>query len=309
MKKCAIIYNPESGKYTGKNNLDNITKELQLNNYVVFMCPTKKEKDAISIVENLNDDIDLVICAGGDGTLNEGINGNLKRKKKLLIAQMPVGTTNDVGNMYGFTKDINENIKLLLNGTIKNVDTCLINECPFVYVACIGSFVDASYNTPRELKKKYGRLGYIFNVIHEFRNEEIKTFNLTFEINGEKKSGNYSFIFITNTTRMGGINNIYNDIKLDDGLFEVALCKANSKKEIIKIGTKLLNTNFNKVKDIEYYKTDNIKITFKDIPPSWIIDGEEYKHNKKTFNFKITKEIKMLLPNKNIESLFINNEE
>lgn len=304
MKKVAIVYNPESGKYKGKNNLDNVINILKEENYDVIMCPTKKSKDAINIVKNLDDDIDLVICAGGDGTLNEGITGNLKRNKKLMISQLPVGTTNDVGVMYGYSKDIKSNIKALINGIEKNIDVCYINKNPFVYVSCIGSFVDASYNTPRELKKKYGRLGYIFNIIHEFTSEEVKTFDLTFEIDGIKKTGKYSFIFVTNTNRMGGINNIYEDVKLDDNLFEVALCKANTKKDIIRIGTKLLNTTFDKVEEIEYYKTDNLKVIFKSVPPSWIIDGEEYKHNNKIFEFKINKEINMLVPKKNIKKLF-----
>ena len=173
MKKCAIVYNPESGRDIDKKNINKLPAILEENGYDTLMCPTKKAKDAIDIVENLSGDIDLVICAGGDGTLNEGITGNLKRKKKLLISQIPVGTVNDVGTMYGYTKNMIVNANMLLNGEVKNVDVCLINNNPFVYVACVGSYVDVSYNTPRKLKKKYGRLGYLFNALHEFTSNKI----------------------------------------------------------------------------------------------------------------------------------------
>lgn len=309
MKKCAIVYNPESGRPIDKKNINKIPDLLKANGYETIMCPTKEAKDAIRIVRELPDDIGLVICAGGDGTLNEGITGNLQRKNKLLIAQMPVGTVNDVGTMYGFTKNVMINTQMLINGTKKNVDVCMINNAPFVYVACIGSYVDVSYNTPRDLKKKYGRLGYLFNALQEFNFEEIKLFDLEYEIDGKTISGTYSFIFVTNTSRMGGFDNIYSDVKLDDNMFEVVLCKAKTKTELLLIGSKILTSEIKTMNEVEYYRTNNFKVKFKDIPPSWVIDGEEYKHQTKTFNFTINKEINMLVPKKNIMKLFESTEE
>lgn len=308
MKTCALIYNPESGLTKQKKDIKLLPSLLEENGYEVLVCPTKKAKDPIDIVKKLPNNIDLVICAGGDGTLNEGVTGNLKRKNKLLISQIPVGTVNDVGSMYGYTKSIKENVKLLLSGKKKNVDVCLINGSPFVYVACIGSYVDASYNTPRNIKKKYGRLGYLFNALHEFNTEEIKQFDLTYEVDGKVKEGTYSFIFITNTSRMGGFTNIYKDIKLDDNMFEVVLCTAKKKTDLIRIGSKVLTSKIKNMKGVEYFKTNNFKVTFKNTPPSWVIDGEEYLHNTKTFNFSVNKEMYMLVPSKNLKKLFIEEE-
>ena len=308
MKKCAVIYNPESGRQIDKKNILSLPKILSEYNVEATLCPTKGPKDAIRIVRNLKDDTDFVIACGGDGTLNEGVNGDLLRKNKLLISQLPIGTVNDVATMYGYTKNINDNVNKLMNGSVKNVDTCLINNYAFVYVACIGSFVDVSYNTPRSLKKKYGRVGYLVNALHEFNNEEIKEFDIEFEVDGQKKQGTYSFIFITNTSRMGGFDNIYKDVKLDDNKFEVALCQAKTKADLLLIGSKILTTDMKKVKEIEYYKTDNFKIKFKKTPPSWVIDGEEFKHRTKEFNFTINKDINMIVPERNLKKLFKNYE-
>ncbi len=304
MRKCAVVYNPESGREVDKRNKASLPKYLAEYDMDVTMCPTKGPKDAIKIVKKLPDDIDLVIACGGDGTLNEGINGNLLREKKLLISQLPIGTVNDVASMYGYSKNIKENINKLMHGTVKNVDTCLINNYGFVYVACIGSYVDVSYNTPRNLKKKYGRLGYLFNAILEFNNEEIKQFDIEFEVDGKRKEGTYSFIFITNTSRMGGFNNLYTDVKLDDNMFEVVLCDVKSKADLLLIGSKILTSEIKKVKEIEYYRTDNFKIKFKKTPPSWVIDGEEFKHRTKEFTFTINKDINMLVPGRNLKKLF-----
>lgn len=308
MKKCAIIYNPESGKPKDKKDIVSLPSLLTANDYETILCPTKGPKDATNIIKNLSDDTDLVICCGGDGTLNEGVTGNLLRDKKILMAHIPVGTVNDVGSMYGFTKNMMVNAQMLINGSVKNIDVCLINEKPFVYVACIGSYVDVSYNTPRELKKKYGRLGYFFNALNELKGS-VKLFDIEYEINGVKKDGTYSFIFVTNTSRMGGFNNIYSDIKLDDDMFEVILVSAKTKPELIKIASIILTSQVKNMPGVEYYKTNNFKVKFKNVPPSWVIDGEEYKHKTNEFNFTINKEVYMLLPKKNIVKLFKEMEE
>ena len=285
MKKCVIIYNPESGRPVDKKNLKELPEIMKVNGYETVMCPTKAAKDATRIVSELEDDVDLVICAGGDGTLNEGITGNLMRKNKLVMAQLPVGTMNDVGTMYGYTKNMIVNAQMLLSGTEKNVDVCMINDVPFVYVACLGSYVDVSYNTPRKYKKKYGRLAYIFNAIHEFTGK-VKLFDLEYEIDGIKKSGIYSFLFITNTSRMGGISHIYNDVKLDD-MFEVLMITAKTKVELIALATRILAGEVKNMPGLEYYKTNNLVVRFKDVPNSWVLDGEEYKHDTKEFKFSI----------------------
>ena len=95
---------------------------------------------------------------GGDGTFNEVMDGNLKRQNRLILSHIPVGTTNDVGVMFGYGKNIKQNLKYLLNGVVKGIDVCLINNKPFVYVAGFGKFMQISYDTPRELKKKLGKI-------------------------------------------------------------------------------------------------------------------------------------------------------
>ena len=308
MKKCAFIYNPESGKTNSKKDIDKILELLELNGYTTLLCPTEYKGHAIKIVEEL-EDVDLLISCGGDGTLNEVVTGNVHRKNKLLLGHLPTGTTNDVGAMFGYTKNLITNLQLLLKGVAKNIDVCLINNQPFVYVACIGNYVDIAYNTPRSLKKKFGRLGYIINAINELK-RNIKKYKLTYEVDGKVYSGEYPFIFVSNTSRIGGFNNIYDDVKLDDNMFEVVLIDVFSKPQLAMTMTSVLTSDINKVKGVTYFKTNNFSIIFDEIPnESWCIDGEEMKHSSKSFKFTISKEMNMLVPRKNIVKLFKNIEE
>jgi len=303
LKKCVLIYNPESGKKRKKLKIELTEKTLNQYGYDVTFIKTLKAGDCMNIVANL-EHVDLVIVAGGDGTLNEAISGNLMRKDKLLISHLPIGTVTDVGRLYGFTKKITKDLNLMLNGVSKNIDVCLINNKPFIYVACFGNFTNISYDTPRRLKKKFGRFGYILYALKSIK-EKIKQYNIQYEIDGIEYNGEFSFIFITNTSRVGGVNNIYQDVLLDDNMFEVAFCSVKNKKDLIKTFYNIKTKDINNISNIKYYRTNNVKIIFDNVPnASWCIDGEELKHNNQEFIFSVDKSSNMLIPKVNIKKLF-----
>lgn len=304
MKKCVIIMNPESGKIKNLDSKKDFYDILRKHGYDAEIKYTKKKKDATEIVKSLEDDTDLVISAGGDGTLNEVVSGNMERKKRLVLANLPMGTTNDVANMYGYTKSYMKNLELLLKGVKKKVDVCYINESPFVYVACLGDYIDTTYNTPRNLKKKYGKLAYVLYGLKQLRNK-INMYDIKYKIDGKKHSGKFSFIFITNSSRVAGVDDIYYDIKLDDNMFEVALASPKTKAEILKLLVLVTTKDVKDVPGITYYQTNDLEIEFLNGPKtSWCIDGEEYKSDSKVFKFKVDKSTKMLMPRENVKRLF-----
>lgn len=302
MLKCVVIYNPNSGKLTNRNEIKRLYKLLENYGYDTQIIYTEYKGHAKELVKKM-DDVDLLLCAGGDGTLNEVISGNIERHKPILLGHLPLGSVNDVAHMYGMTNNTIKNTLMLLNGTRKNIDVCLINDNPFVYVACIGAWVDISYATPRKLKEKYGKLAYVMYGIKQL-NQHLQFYKVKYTVNGETHEDEFSFMFITNSNRVGGVNNIYNDVKLDDNKFEVLLCNIKNKWDIIRAVHYLKRRELNNIPVFKYYKTDNIKFEFDEVPPSWCIDGDELLHNDKKFEIKINKDNYMLLPTKNIGKLF-----
>lgn len=303
-KVCTIIYNPQSGKLKNKESLEDLYNIITEYNYHINIIYTKAKGDAIRIMEELAP-VDLVICAGGDGTLNECITGNIRRSKPLLLSTLPLGTTNDVGSMLGYTKNYCHNLRLLLEGKRKNIDVCTINGKPFIYSACIGNYVDVAYMTPRFYKSKFGHLGYIIYGIRKIF-DKIKFYNIEYKIDGKSYAGKYSFVFITNTNHIAGVKDIYKDIKLDDDCFEVVFCKMRTRKELIKALIEMKTKGIPNISDIEFYQTNNLEITFKKKHKySWCVDGEEFKSNNQKFIFQINKNMDMLIPKKNIDKLFI----
>lgn len=305
--KCVIIYNPNSGKLTNRNSMNKIFRLFENYNYETELIYTEYAGHAREITRKLKD-VDLLVCAGGDGTLNEVIAGNIERKEKILLGHLPLGSVNDVAHMYGMTSNTHKNVLMLLNGTIKNIDVCTINKSPFVYVACLGAFVDISYATPRKLKEKYGRLAYAIYAMQQLK-QKLKFFNIKYTVDGEVKEGRFSFIFITNSSRIGGLNDIVPDVKLDDNMFEVLLMDIKSKWDIIKYVHYITRRNINNIPGTVYFKTNNIKLEFDEVPPSWCIDGDEMEHNEKTFEIKINKDNYMLVPSKKASVLFQNQDD
>lgn len=306
MKKCVIIYNKKSGKVKPKELINTFYDVIENNGYELEVITTKKSKHAVEIMKSLDDDVDLVISAGGDGTFDEVITGNLKREKKLLVAQLPLGTTNDVGTMYGLTKNYKKDLEKILTGVKKNIDVIMINNEPFVYVAAFGNFINITFDTPKKWKEIFGRLAYILFGFTEIK-EKLRMNHIKYKVNGKSKEGDFSFIFITNSSRVGGIDDVFPDTKLDDNKFEVLLCNIHKKADILKSLLYVKNNGVYNVPGCEYYCTDKLELEFDHVPKySWGLDGEEYKEDTNKFVFTVNKDINVLIPEKNVDKLFVN---
>src|SRR5574344_607846 len=273
MKSCIVIYNPNSGHVLKDKYLKEYKAILQKYDYNPKFIGTEYHGHAKELVSHL-DPVDLVISMGGDGTFNEVVSGNLERKEPLVLAHIPVGTTNDVGVMFGYGKDLKQNLKDLLNGVVKEMDICIINGRPFVYVAGFGKFMEIPYDTPRTVKKKYGYLAYLLMGIKDYFSPT-KLYKVSYQVNGIEKTGYYSFMLISNANRIAGINNFYKDVKLDDDQFEVLFCNFRRRIDIIKTFTMLMTLDVSKVSGLEFYKTNHIEVEFENYPKkAWCIDGE-----------------------------------
>ena len=306
MKKCVVVYNSHSGhkKYDIKDIEYKFNEVLIRYGFTCLYFKSKYKGSITEIVQSLDDDVDLVISVGGDGTFNESMIGNFNRDKRLCLAHLPTGTTNDVGRMYGYKNDLLTNLKLLLEGEVKTVDVCTLNDVPFVYVAGFGKFMNVPYETSRKSKKILGYLAYIKTGVIEFFNR-IKFYKLTYEVDGVKYTGKYSMMFATNTTKVAGFNNIFTDIKLNDGKFEVLFCDITKKENLIKSMMLLATRDISNIPGFHYHKTDKVKIYNKKMKKIiWDVDGEKKVIRTKEIEIKMSK-VRLMIPNVNIDKLFV----
>lgn len=311
MKKAIFIYNPNSGKKT-KKKIKNIADFKKIEsifkkyNYEVRFIETEYAGHAKEIIKTL-DKADLVVSLGGDGTFNEIVSGNMKRKDKLLVTHVPYGTTNDIGNMFGLGKNLYKNLELLLSGEERNLDLCFVNGEPFIYVAGFGKFLNIPYETDSKLKKKIGYPAYILGGIKDFFFNQTPLYEIEYKVDGEVYHGLYSLALISNATRIAGIKNFYKNVRLNDGKFEVLFCNLKTKQEIIKSLFYFRTNDITKVPGLYCHKTDYMKITFIDrLKKPWCIDGEKLNTNNKVI-YEITtrKDLRMLVPKKILDKLFV----
>lgn len=302
MKKCVIIYNHKSGQ--AKKDYTNIIKEtIKEYGYDPIVITTKYKGHAIELV-SLVDKVDLIIAVGGDGTYNEVVTGNLKRNNPLLVGHIPIGITNDISKMYGYTKNIKKNIEMLMTGTKKEIDICTINDRPTLYTACLGKFTDAFYVNPREKRNKLGNIKYLLDNLKDELYHP-KMYELTYRVNNETHTGKYSLIIISSANKILGIDKFYQDVKLNDNQFEILFCKFKSQRDIIKNFYNLKKGKIKNLSGFEFHTSDEIEINFKDkAMKTWHIDGEECKTNQCSFNIKNTGKMETLLPKINLDKLF-----
>lgn len=272
--KLLFIYNPLAGKSKIKTWLSSIVEYFGRGNYEVVIYATKGKKDAKNIViDCLNrEDYDLVVCSGGDGTLNEVISGIMELDKKPVIGYLPSGTTNDFALNLKLPKSLPKAARVILHGEVFPCDIGLINGKYFTYTAAFGLFTDASYETPQAHKNMLGRMAYILEGIKRLPNW--KAYQMEIVCEDRVIKDNFIYGMVANSVSVGGFRGIAGkDVLLDDGLFEGIFVKMpQNVMEFQAVINDLLKGNLNS-DHIYSFPVKNLTINCEETVP-WSIDGE-----------------------------------
>lgn len=272
MKKLLFIFNPFSGKGKIKNYLSDIIYLFNKNGYEVTIQATQCKGDATGFVMKKGKRYDLVVCSGGDGTLNETVSGLMALEKRPPIGYIPAGSTNDFGSSIGLPKNMMRAAEIIIQKEIKPYDVGQFGDKYFVYVAAFGAFSDVSYMTPQQTKNLIGHQAYVLEAMKKIGT--IKPIHMSMQYDDQMIEGEYLFGMISNATSVGGIKGIvgYN-VSMNDGLFEVMLVKHPENPLEFPM---ILSNLVAKEKDPKYivtFKCSSLRI-HSDQPVSWTLDGE-----------------------------------
>lgn len=274
MKKMLFIYNPNAGKGLLKAQLSDVLDIMVKAGYELTVYPTQSYKDAYRKIVNMEKDFDMVVCSGGDGTLDEVVTGMMKRDKenRIPIGYIPTGTTNDFASSLHISRDILEAADTTVHGKPFACDVGKFNKDIFVYVAAFGLFTDVSYQTNQKLKNALGHVAYVLEGVKRLSN--IPSYHIKVTVDGKEIEDEFMIGMITNSRSVAGFRSIMGkDVKFDDGEFEVTLIK--KPKSLIglqEIITALLVENFD-TKHMYTLKAKEIILESKDEIP-WTLDGE-----------------------------------
>lgn len=272
MKKLLFVINGHSGKGQIKNKLLEIIDLMVKAGYGVQVHTTQEREDATNVVRQQAKDYDLVVCSGGDGTLDEAVTGMMQSEVKRPLGYIPAGSTNDFANSLEIPKDMVQAAQTALSGIPFSCDVGEFCGDYFIYVAAFGIFTDVSYATSQELKNVLGHVAYILEGAK--RLHTIKSYHMRVEHDGEEIEGDFLLGMITNSTSVGGFKGMTGkNVKLDDGLFEVTLI--HKPKNIIELNQIIASlTNLKDTTDlIDSFRADEVKFYAEESIP-WTLDGE-----------------------------------
>ena len=223
--KALIIINPKAGRTTEYQTAECLRKALKRHGYESHILITTAPGNAELIVSARAGRYDLILCSGGDGTLNEVVNGLKTVNCPPPISYIPSGTTNDFARGLGLSKDYRDAIDSIFTGSRQSIDAGSVNGRRFIYSATFGAFVRSSYATPQDMKNRIGRLAYLIECIREL--PSIKPYQMTItDDRGFTSCGEYAFGAISNATSIGGfLHYDHDEVDFSDGMHEVLLIR------------------------------------------------------------------------------------
>ncbi|MCM1057648.1 MAG: YegS/Rv2252/BmrU family lipid kinase [Firmicutes bacterium] len=271
-EKLLFVYNPKAGKAQIRTKLADILDIFAAKEYDITIFPTRKHDDARRMVEERAGDYDLVVCSGGDGTLDEVVTGMMQSGCRVPVGYIPAGSTNDFGGSLSLPKNMVRAAEVIVNGRDFACDIGSFNSDVFVYIAAFGLFTDVSYETKQDVKNVLGHMAYLLEGMN--RLSAIKSYPMKVTYGDRVIEDDFIFGMITNSMSVGGFKNITGkNVKLDDGVFEVTLIKRpRNPVELSSIMVSLLNRNI----DSSYmycFRTAELKLESTE-SVTWTLDGE-----------------------------------
>ena len=224
MRKLLFLVNPTAGQRRVNKFLTDIIGIFNEGGYEVTVFLTTGPGSGTRIVRDRAKDYDLVVCAGGDGTLNETITGLMEAGADCPIGYIPCGSTNDFASTLKLSMDVVQAARDIMLGRPEEYDLGKWGERYFSYIASFGAFTRVSYATPQNLKNALGHLAYVLSGIQEL--PQIRSIPMYLELDGESVEGKYIFGAVSNSTSVGGVFTLDPRlVDLRDGKFEVILVR------------------------------------------------------------------------------------
>ena len=268
-----MLTNIHSGKGVIGEQLTTIINYYNKQGFETTVYISQYPKHIKEIIQNNGDKYDNIICSGGDGSLNEAVNGLLTLKTKPIFGYIPSGSTNDFANSLGIPLNIEDSYKTAIHGKPFNLDIGKINNKYFTYVAGFGLFTNISYETPQNFKNILGYQAYLLEGIKQLSNIEKYRLNITYD-NNNVIADDIIIGLVSNSNSIAGMTKIFeNYAQLNDGLFEILLVKYPKNVYVLK---NIINCIVEKSFDNELFysfKAHTINIqSQRNI--KWTIDGE-----------------------------------
>jgi diacylglycerol kinase (ATP) len=272
MKRARIIYNPTSGRELFKKHLPEVLQKLEQAGYETSAHATTGAGDATKAAKiAVERRYDIVIAAGGDGTINEVVNGLAEQDYRPKLGVIPVGTTNDFARALHIPRDIEAATDIIVKGDTIPVDIGRMNDRYFINIAGGGRLTELTYEVPSKLKTMLGQLAYYLKGIEML--PSIRATEVTIEYDGKLYEGEVMLFLVGLTNSVGGFEKLAPDASINDGLFSLLILKKTNLAEFIRIASSAIRGEHINDPHVIYTKANRIKVYSKE-KVQLNIDGE-----------------------------------
>lgn len=239
---------------------------------MVLTHMTAGRGDCTVAVERYAKDVDLIVCAGGDGTFNEAVTGLLRSGCDIPIGYLPCGSTNDFASSLNLSTNLKQAARDILEGQPVTVDVGSFQDRYFTYVASFGAFTKASYATPQNVKNALGHMAYLLEGIQEL--SQIRRTHVRIKLENRTIEDDFLFGAVSNSTSVGGILTLSPKlVDMQDGKFELLLVRAPRDAMEVAECIRALRTQKYNCAMITFLSTEELTIEA-DPQMAWTLDGE-----------------------------------
>ncbi|MBY8910595.1 diacylglycerol kinase [Salinicoccus roseus] len=272
MKTARIIYNPTSGREAFKESLAEVLERLEVGGYITSTHATTCAGDATQAAAKACDlGFDLIVAAGGDGTVNEVVNGMAAYDERPALGIIPMGTVNDFAKALHIPPTIDEAVEMIVSGRSARIDIGRMNSKYFINIAGGGKITEVSYEAPSKLKSIIGPLAYYVKGIEML--PKIRSTNVKIEYDDNVFEGKVMLFMLGLTNSIGGFEKLVPDARLNDGKFTLIIVEEAGLAEIGHIMTLATRGEHLKHPKVHFFKAEEVDISsFEEVHLN--LDGE-----------------------------------
>jgi diacylglycerol kinase (ATP) len=267
-----LIYNPTSGREEMRKRLPEVLAKLERGGLETSTHATIGEGDAtLAAAEAIERGFDLIIAAGGDGTLYEVINGMAEKSHRPPLGILPVGTTNDFARALAIPRNLEAACDLIVKQFTRDIDVGKVNNRYFINIAGGGSMTELTYEVPSKLKTMLGQLAYYMKGLEKL--PRLRPIELLLKSDEMELHEEVMMFLITNSNSVGGFEKLAPDASLNDGLFDVLVLKKTNLAEFIRLTTLALRGEHLYDPNVIYFQTRHLEVS----SPDYVqlnLDGE-----------------------------------
>ncbi len=267
--KILLIGNPISSGGNAKKRIKELAALLDSRGHETTTYLTQYAGDGKKHMSKLKRDIDRIVVVGGDGTLNEIING-IPGNFSIPLLQLPTGNANLFGTDLCLPQTVEGAADLVEGGKIIMADIASMNDTKFIMVAGFGFDANVTEEVKKHRKGQVNNLSYIMPVFRSFKKSSALSFTVTID---EKTVANGAMVLISNVKCYAGICEVAYDAGVNTGVLDIVIFPKISLYSLLRYFIFAKVSKITKLLGVQYFKGKKIQITSDDSIPVEV-DGD-----------------------------------